>query len=201
MKNQIEEDKLDAFFQKEGPFQSALLRLREIMLSHDLMEHYKWQMPVYSLEGKNLIGMSAFKQHFGVWFMQGALLSDKRGKLINAQVGKTVAMRQWRFTHEDEIDEALMHEYVNETIENQKAGLEIARKKPISKKLKISGFLKKACEEDANLLKAFERLTPGRQREYLEYLKEAKRETTKISRLQKITPMILSGKGLNDKYK
>ena len=44
-------------------------------------------------------------------------------------------------------------------------------------------------------------LTPGKQREYCEYIASSKREATKHSRLEKITPMILNSVGLNDKYK
>jgi uncharacterized protein YdeI (YjbR/CyaY-like superfamily) len=46
----------------------------------------------------------------------------------------------------------------------------------------------------------FDKLTPGRQREYAEYISTAKQEATKKRRLQKITPMIEKGIGLNDKY-
>ena len=44
-------------------------------------------------------------------------------------------------------------------------------------------------------------LTPGKQREYAEYIQTAKQDATKQTRLEKITPMILKGVGLNDKYK
>ena len=47
----------------------------------------------------------------------------------------------------------------------------------------------------------FEKLTPGKQKEYIEYINSAKKEETKKDRLEKITPLILEGKGLNDKYK
>jgi uncharacterized protein YdeI (YjbR/CyaY-like superfamily) len=46
---------------------------------------------------------------------------------------------------------------------------------------------------------AFASLSPGKQREYTEYIEEAKRDATKQSRLAKITPMILAGAGLNDR--
>lgn len=44
-------------------------------------------------------------------------------------------------------------------------------------------------------------LTKGKQREYNEYIEQAKQEKTKASRIEKIKPLILENKGLNDKYK
>ncbi len=44
-------------------------------------------------------------------------------------------------------------------------------------------------------------LTPYKQRDYCEYIAEAKQQKTKESRLEKIIPMISKGQGLNDKYK
>ena len=53
----------------------------------------------------------------------------------------------------------------------------------------------------ARLQEAFDEFTPGRQREFAEYIASAKREATRLSRLEKIKPMILDGVGLNDKYR
>jgi uncharacterized protein YdeI (YjbR/CyaY-like superfamily) len=44
--------------------------------------------------GKNLLGIGAFKNHFGLWFFQGSLLKQNTKLLVNAQEGKTQAMRQ-----------------------------------------------------------------------------------------------------------
>ena len=56
-------------------------------------------------------------------------------------------------------------------------------------------------KSDMALKKAFELFTPFKQREFLEYIETAKQEKTKISRFEKIKPMILEGIGLNDKYR
>ena len=56
-------------------------------------------------------------------------------------------------------------------------------------------------DTDPDLRSAFEGLTPGKQREYANYIAEAKRDATKESRLEKIVPMIFKGIGLYDKYK
>jgi len=56
-------------------------------------------------------------------------------------------------------------------------------------------------ENNLALKLAFEKLTPGRRKEYILYLNDAKQESTKKTRLEKIKPLIISGFGLNDKYK
>ena len=70
-----------------------------------------------------------------------------------------------------------------------------------TKDVAIPDLLKAAFKEDSSLETWFKKLTPGKQKEYANYIAEAKRDTTKQSRLEKITPMIKNGKGLYDKYK
>lgn len=46
-------------------------------------------------------------------------MSDDKNKLINAQEGKTKALRQWRFKDSNEIDVDLIISYIHEAIKNQ----------------------------------------------------------------------------------
>jgi len=59
----------------------------------------------------------------------------------------------------------------------------------------------KAFASDPDLQEAFVQLTKGKQREYADYIGDAKQMKTRINRLRKIMPMIKSGVGLNDHYK
>ena len=157
-------------------------------------------MPTYCLNGKNVLGLGAFKNHFCLWFHQGVFLKDEHNLLINAQEGKTKALRQMRFESKADINKAAVLAYVKEAIENQHAGKEIKPKKP-SKSVVIPNELKTALESNSEMNSAFKALTTGKQREYCEYISEAKRDATKQKRLEKITPMITKGVGLHDKYK
>ena len=147
---------------------------------------------------KNVIGLAAFKEYVAVWFHQGVFINDKAGVLLNAQEGKTKGLRQWRFNSEEHIEAELLLEYIEEAISNQKKGLEI---KPEKKPLILSDELKEALAADVALSERFDELTLSKRRDYAEYIAEAKRESTKNSRLEKIIPMIRAGIGLNDKYK
>lgn len=191
---------VDAYINAQGEWIPALEKLRQLLLSTELEETVKWGMPVYTLQNKNVVGIGAFKTYFGLWFYQGVFLNDPKNLLINAQEGKTMALRQMRFSALEKIDDKTILAYVEEAIQNQKDGLEIKvqRKK---KKLEIPKELQQAFNQDPKLLDAFRGLTPGKKREYTEYLLEAKRADTKIRRLEKIIPMILNGIGLHDAYR
>ena len=177
-----------------------LAALRSILQRTELEEGVKWGIPVYMIKGKNVVGIAAFKAYVGLWFYNGVFLKDEAQKLINAQEEVTKALRQWRFTSLEEIQENqdLIHAYILEAIENQKAGKVL---KPQKAKLEIPALLENALQENATLKSSFNALTPYKQKEYAEHISSAKREATQQSRLEKVIPMILEGKGLNDKYK
>ena len=79
----------EAFLAGQKSWQDELTRLREILCSPALEETVKWGVPCYTFHGKNLVGVGAFNSYFGLWFFQGALLSDEAGVLINAQEGNS----------------------------------------------------------------------------------------------------------------
>ncbi|NNM23520.1 MAG: hypothetical protein HKO54_08190 [Flavobacteriaceae bacterium] len=190
---------VDAYIEKHDRWGVQLRQLRQILNKTELQEEIKWGAPSYTLDGKILLGIGAFKNHLALWFHQGVFLKDKHNKLVNAQEGKTKALRQWRFEEGDSINEAIVLEYAQECIENCLAGKELKPQR--NKKVVLHPKLKEEFKKKPLFNDAFQKLTPGKQREYAEYISEAKRETTQISRLEKIIPMVLEGTGLHDKYK
>ena len=190
---------VEEYIDAQTTFKEMLQRLRALISTTELVETVKWGMPTYTIGGKNVLGMSAFKHHAGIWFFQGAILEDKLSVLRNAQEGKTQAMRQWIFKDISELDEEKILPYILEAIENQKQGRVVKMKKDHS--WTMPPELKEALSKDPAAGEAFKALTPGRQKEYAEYISTAKREATKQSRIQKILPMITSGIGLGDKYR
>ena len=189
----------DQFFDELERNEPELRKLRKIVNSTALEETFKWSFPCYTYNGKNVLGLGSFKSYFGIWFFQGALLSDPEAVLNNAQEGKTVAMRQWRMSTSKDIKVRLIKAYIKEAIELVDQGKEIKPKK--AKSLVMPDLLKAALKKNKRAEKAFGNLTPGRQREYADHVSEAKREETKVKRVAKIIPMIIAGGGLHDKYK
>lgn len=191
---------VEEYIETNNHWQDALELLRSIVLKTELNEAVKWSAPVYDLNGKNVLGIGAFKHHFCIWFFNGVFLKDEQNLLVNAQKNTTKGLRQMRFNSIEEINKDLVLAYVKEAIENQRAGKEIKVERK-GKTVIIPEELKTYLNNDQDLQLAFKALTPGKQREYCEHIASAKREVTKLSRLEKITPMILNGKGLHDKYK
>ncbi|MFD1614318.1 YdeI/OmpD-associated family protein [Gelatiniphilus marinus] len=189
---------VEEYIEENAHFSEALTILRAIINTTELEETIKWSAPVYALNNKNVIGLGAFKKHFGIWFFNGVFLKDKHQILVNAQEKKTKALRQMRFKSVKDIDKNIVLAYVKEAIKNQKLGKEI--KPDRSKKETIVPTELKAVLVN-DLKTSFDNLSAYKQREYCDYISSAKRETTKQTRLEKIKPMILKGIGLNDKYK
>ena len=191
--------KVEVGIEKHEQWAEILNAARKVMLSTEMEEAVKWGTPTYTLEGKNVVGLAAFKNHCALWFHNGAFLKDADKVLANAQEGTTRGLRHWRFEQGDKFNSRKVKAYVKEAIENQRAGKAI---KPAPKKtLTIPAELNAALKKSAKLKQAFNALTPGKQREYADHVGSAKQEKTRLSRLEKITPMVLAGQGLNDRYK
>ncbi len=192
-------EKIEAFYNKEHHFKDAIVLLRSLAKQTELEETLKWGAPVYTINNKNVLGIMAFKEHFGLWFFNGVFLKDPKGVLENAQEGKTKAMRHWKFSNIEEIDEKAVIQYLEEAIANQKEGKVLQKEKSISIKMPV--LLKEALESNPEAKKQFQLLTPYKQKEYYEYISTAKQEKTKLTRLEKSMVLILQGIGLNDAYR
>lgn len=189
--------KVDFFFAKEGSWQKEYEKLRMIILDCGLTEELKWGCPCYTFEGANIVLIHGFKEYCAVLFFKGALLNDANNILIQ-QSENVQAARQVRFTNAKEITklEKILKAYIYEAIEVERAGLKVKLKKTTEFKMPEE-FKTKLAKKPA-LKKAFEALTPGRQRAYLLHFSQAKQAKTREARIEKYIPQILKGKGLND---
>ncbi|MEN1786234.1 MAG: DUF1801 domain-containing protein [Bacteroidota bacterium] len=191
--------KIEAYYAKAAPFKEGINKLRQIALSSTAKETYKWSMPVYTVDGKNVFGICRFKNHFGVWFFNGTFMEDPLKVLTNAQEGKTKAMRHWKFFSEDDIATDAVSQYMEDAIQKQLDGKVQAVEKQGQHTLPSS--LKAALVQNPTLDHAFEQLSIFKRNEFCEYIESAKQEKTKKTRLDKIIPLIEAGIGLNDKYR
>ncbi|WP_339852426.1 YdeI family protein [Paenibacillus sp. FSL W7-1088] len=189
--------KVDGYLNKAKKWKEESEKLREIVLSCDLTEDFKWMHPCYTLENKNIVIIHGFKEYCALLFHKGTLLKDKQGILIQ-QTENVQAARQIRFTNLQQIVdmEAILKEYILEAIEVEKAGLKVELKKNIE--YAVPEEFQTKLDENPALKTAFEALTPGRQRAYLFYFSQPKQSKTRVSRVEKCTQQILDGKGLND---
>ncbi|MEO1513190.1 MAG: YdeI/OmpD-associated family protein, partial [Planctomycetota bacterium] len=168
-----------------------LVKLHGILNDTPLEETVKWGAPCYTYGGKNVVGLAAFKGYVGLWFHQGALLADDLGVLINAQDGKTKALRQWRFASPKEIKVRAIKAYLEEAMALVDQGKEI--KPTRGKGVEIPAELAEAMKSAEGAEAAWAGHTPGKRREYAEHVASAKKAETRESRAAKAVPMICAG--------
>jgi len=189
--------KVDWYFTKAKKWQEEIKELRTIILDCQLTEELKWGCPCYTFQNSNIVVIHTFKEYCALLFFKGALLKDADGILIQ-QTKNVQAARQIRFTNVAEIAqmEPILKAYIREAIEVEKAGLKVKLKK--TSDFKIPEEFQKRLDSTPALKRAFDALTPGRQRGYLFYFSQPKQSKTRESRVEKCMPQIIKGKGLND---
>lgn len=188
---------VDEYLKSVQKWKAEFEKLRMIILDCQLTEDFKWGVPCYTFEDKNIVLIHGFKDYCAILFFKGALLHDTGGILIQ-QTENVQAGRQIRFTgiREIAVMETVLKDYIHEAVEVEKAGLQVNFKK--NSEYIIPGEFQNKLDAIPALKTAFEALTPGRQRAYLFYFSESKQSKTRVSRVEKHIQQILNGKGLND---
>jgi len=174
-------------------WQAEIAEMRRVLAGFAMKEERKWGKPTYTVEGKNIVIMQSFKEYFGLGFFQGALLKDPKKVLV--QLGQVQAGRVMKFTSVKEITAkaATIKAYVREAIAVEKAGLRMEKKKTAD--FPVPEELTARFRSDARFRRAFEALTPGRQRSYLFHFAAAKQPATRAARIEKAMPAIFEGRG------
>ena len=189
--------KVDGYIRKNSQWQNELNELRKIILTFALTEEIKWRVPCYTLNKKVVLFLGCFSKSAVLSFAKGALLNDPRQILIQ-QTENSQSVRILRFTSLQEIVsmKLALKAFIRQAVENETAGLKIQFKK--TSEFKVPQEFQTKLDELPALKAAFDSLTPGRQRGYLLYFSQPKQSKTRDSRIEKCTPRILNGKGLDD---
>ena len=189
--------KVDGYIRKNKKWGDELQKLRTIVLNSPLTEEVKWRVPCYTLEGKNIVFLGAFKESCVLSFVKGVLLKDAKG--ILTQPGEqTQGVRVVRFTSVREIAalERVLKAYILEAIDVENSGVKVPMIKITERP--VPDELQKKLDELPALKAAFHALTAGRQRAYLMFIAGAKQSATREARVEKHIQRILDGKGLDD---
>jgi uncharacterized protein YdeI (YjbR/CyaY-like superfamily) len=174
-------------------WEAEIAKMRRVLGGFAMKEECKWGKPTYTVDGKNVVIMQGFKEYFGLGFFQGALLKDSKKLLV--QLGQTYAGRVMKFTSAKDITvkAATIKAYVREAIAVEKAGLRMKQKK--TSDFPVPEELRERFRRDPRFKRAFEALTPGRQRSYLYHFAAAKQSATRVARIEKALPAIFEGRG------
>lgn len=178
------------------PFAQAICKkLRSIILKAEpgIIEDWKWG-PNYYKDGM-VCGFWYFKKHCTLTFWQGALLKDKK-KVLQMNEGN-LHNRHIKYTDVKQIDEKLLIEYITEAVINNEKGLKITEAK--DKTVVIPPDFKKLLVKN-KLLSYFEKLAYSHRKEYTMWINDAKKDETRLRRINKAIEKLKSKEGLNDKY-
>ncbi len=190
--------RVDAYIAKAAPFARPILaHLRELVHRADpaIEETIKWGMPFFECGG--IVGhMAAFKAHcaFGIW--RGGQL-EKTGKEGEAmgQFGRIATLGD---LPPDATIVALAKKAVARNLAGEKAARPVKRaKEPIPMPPELAGALAKNRAARAT----FDGFPPGHQREYLEWITEAKTAATRDKRIATAVEWLALGKTRNWKYR
>jgi uncharacterized protein YdeI (YjbR/CyaY-like superfamily) len=174
-------------------WKAEIAEMRRVLAGVGMKEVCKWGKPTYTVDGKNIVIIQGFKEYFALGFFQGALLRDPKKMLV--QLGQVHAGRVMKFTSVKDITAkaAIIKAYVREAIAIEKAGLRLEPKK--TSDFPVPEELTERFRRDARFKRAFEALTPGRQRSYLYHFAAAKQSTTRVARIEEAMPAIFEGRG------
>lgn len=174
-------------------WEAEIAEMRRVLAGFAMKEECKWGKPTYTVDGKNIVILQGFKEYFALGFFQGALLKDPKEVLV--QLGQVHAGRVMKFTSVKGIKAkaATIKAYVREAIAVEKAGLRMEPKK--TSDFPVPEELTARFRRDKRFKRAFEALTPGRQRSYLYHFAAAKQSSTRVARIEKAMPAIFEGRG------
>ncbi len=193
--------RVDAYIKKSAPFARPILeRLREAVHAGapDASETIKWGMPFFELDGI-FCNMAAFKAHatFGFWAQQPVAAA-----LAEAGLGSRSAMGH--FGRLTDVSELPAKRTLVTLIRSAAAAKREApiRKRPVAKKpaLSVPPALATALRRNKLAKQHFEAFPPGKRRDYIEWITEAKAEATRERRIATAIEWLAEGKSRHWKY-
>lgn len=171
--------------------------LRRICRDMGLEETVKWAHPTYMHADRNIAIFGAFKGDFRLSFLNPGLLKDTEGVLErqgpNSQIPGII-----RFTNVAQVGamEPIIRPYLRQLMVHAEAGTKPPK---VEREIDMPDELTQALDADPELAKAFDALTPGRQKSYMFNLNQAKQSATRVARIARFREKILAGKGAMDR--
>lgn len=183
-----------AIHRKQWP--EGIATLKALLAEAGLKAEVKWGSPCYSYNGQNVAIVDAFKKFYVLTFFKGVLLKDPKKLLVAPGENSNIA-RMFKFIDEAQVTKLIpvIKAYIKEAIELEKKGAKVEKPKVAQA---LPDALQAALDKSAAFKKAFDGLTPGRQRAYALFISGAKQAETRVARVEKHRARIMAGKGIAD---
>ncbi|MDN3922672.1 YdeI/OmpD-associated family protein [Roseateles violae] len=192
--------RIDAYIEKSADFARPILQLLREQVHRacpETVEAIKWGMPHFLLDGKILAGMAAFKAHctFGFWQRGAAGDEAAEGKRSEAmgQYGRIEKLADLPAQRE-------LQRQIKQAAALIRSGAKSSLERKPRPRLEAPADLLAALAADAKARATFEAFPPGKQRDYIEWITEAKREDTRAKRLAQSVEWLAEGKARHWKY-
>ncbi len=195
--------RVDAYIEAKAAFaKPILIHCRNIIhkACPGVEETIKWGMPFFDYKGSPLCCFAAFKEHCAFTFWKAKLMKDPEGIL---QVAERHAMGNFdRITSLKDIpSDKILIAYIKEAAKLNEDEIKLPpRKKAVPTELKMPVDFTAALKRNKQAQTVFENFPPGKRKDYIEWITEAKTEATKIKRIETAVEWIAEGKARNWKY-
>jgi len=195
--------RIDVYIEKARPFAEPILRHLRALIHQacpEVEETIKWGMPHFVYKGEILCSMAGFREHCAFVFWKASLMKDPL--LMENAIGETAMGHLGKIMDmEDLPEDEKMLIYLREAMELNEKGIKPPKNPPRTKEtLLVPEDLKDALQENASALNTFENFSYYNQKEYIEWLEDAKTDTTRKKRLQTAIQYMQEGKPRNWKY-
>jgi uncharacterized protein YdeI (YjbR/CyaY-like superfamily) len=194
----------DAYIAKSPAFSQPILRKLRALFHQacpEIQEVMKWSMPFFDYKGI-VANIAAFKQHVRFGFWKGKLLQTPAGALDGLHVS-SLSMWMAKITSiKDLPKDAVILDLIRQAVALNEAGVKAPMRKKAKKpaKLVIPTDFGAALKKNKKASAAFGAFSPSKQREYVEWITEAKQDATRNKRLATAIEWITEGKSLRWKY-
>lgn len=198
----MRDPKIDLYIDNAQEFaQPILIYMRELIheACPQVVESVKWGMPAFDYKGP-LIVMGSFKKHMAINFWKAQLMADTENVFVNSgesmgTFGKVSSLQQLP-------SREVLLAYLYEAIELNENGIKVEKTKKLEKPkdLPIPEDFLKALNESPKAMSNFQAMSPSHRREYINWILDAKREATRISRIEKAVQQLLENKSRDWKY-
>ena len=190
--------RIDAYIAKAAPFARPILehvRTRVHAVVPEAEEAMKWSAPGFTLNGKILLMMAAFKQHAALNFWRGQEIGDGSPKAgAMGQFGRLTTVSD--LPPDDQLDSMLREAAALAATAPAPRKTKHEPKPPSEMHPDFAAALAKAPEAKAVL----EGFPPSAQRDYLEWISEAKQDSTRAKRIETAVEWLAEGKRRHWKY-
>lgn len=190
---------IDNYLISKEPFANEINQLLRDLIHKsctDVVEDWKWGTPVFQLN-ELVCGFAGFKKHVSLHFFKGAYMSDKHNLFsddCSAQHSRTI-----KYNSVKDININTLTDYLKEAFDQ--SGIPIKKSEPSKKELVIPELLYQALEKNPEAKVNFYNMAYTYKKEYAEHISGAKREATKIKRLEKTISNLEKNIKMHEQYK